>query len=370
VDLVLLVGPPGCVNDFLQRIGRGNRRSPRASVVCVYRAPIEEAIFRVLIQKAESGEMEEDRYFFRPSIVVQQLCSYIKQVQYGELDLEKAYELFLSPGGEPLLDRSQYNSIVQRLILKKYFMPTDRALLRPDVKWQDMYEQQAIYTNLPDPKRGSVDLIDDATGRRLGQSGWGPRPGSSILFGGKLHSVVRVVGRKIMVKPSRERRGTNSLDLHSAWPPLAHRLARAVAKEFGMLQWDAASVIAMAPEEVETEEEAKYTGRSLVFHCGGEAYGLVFGDLLEALYGVKVQGCNWLYLILRESLSPVETIRFSPEQVRAQVRRRWKQFERWFELGRFQDQLPIDVRISSVVDAFDTEEFLLAFSGRGLTWKI
>ena len=94
------------------------------------------------------------------------------------------------------------------------------------------------------------------------------------------------------------------------------------------------------------------------------------GDLLEALYGVKVEGCNWLYLILKEPLSPVEAIRFSHEQVRAQVRHRWKQFERWFELGRFQDQLPIDVRISSVVDAFDTEEFLLAFSGRGLTWKI
>ena len=38
--------------------------------------------------------------------------------------------------------------------------------------------------------------------------------------------------------------------------------------------------------------------------------------------------------------------------------------ESWFELGRFQDQLPLEVRRAVIAEAFDTPSFVAAFHGR------
>src|SRR5262249_14490806 len=43
VDLIVLIGPPEDPSAFLQRIGRGNRRTARTTVVCFYRTAVEQA---------------------------------------------------------------------------------------------------------------------------------------------------------------------------------------------------------------------------------------------------------------------------------------------------------------------------------------
>ena len=54
IHLVILAGPPLSVGSFLQRIGRGNRRTNRTSVVCFYRSPRERHLFNVLLDCAEA----------------------------------------------------------------------------------------------------------------------------------------------------------------------------------------------------------------------------------------------------------------------------------------------------------------------------
>jgi len=80
---------------------------------------------------------------------------------------------------------------------------------------------------------------------------------------------------------------------------------------------------------------------------------------------VELKDYNGLYLVVEGRL-PAERLSFSFEQVRARVSRRWNQFESWFALGRFQKDLPLEVRRASVIDAFNVEEFLRVFSERNV----
>ncbi|MEJ7713429.1 MAG: DEAD/DEAH box helicase [Pyrinomonadaceae bacterium] len=131
VDLIVLTSPPNSTGSFLQRIGRGNRRTSRTAVVCLYRTAREEALYRIFIRAAVAGEIEAEDYVFRPSVIIQQLCSYIKQTRFGEFDPESAYELFAAPDGTPLLGKSQYESIIEYLIRENFFFRLAAARCGP-----------------------------------------------------------------------------------------------------------------------------------------------------------------------------------------------------------------------------------------------
>jgi ATP-dependent helicase Lhr and Lhr-like helicase len=367
VDLIVLIGPPENTSAFLQRIGRGNRRTSRATVACFYRTAMERAIFQALIRAAEAGEIESDHYFFRPSVVVQQLCSYIKQTRLREIEPDSAYELFRSPEGTPLITRPLYDQIIEHLVAKGYFVPARGNSLRPGPAWQELHEHRAIYTNLTDAHPGSIDIVDEITGRKLGEVDWRTVRESTFLFGGRVRRAARLKGRRLIVRPVEEETETNAPRFRTPWRPLTDKLARAIAVELGVPR--PSSEIAMIVDK----DDGKSKGRSVssqgryetswVFHCAGDAYGIVLGDLLELSYRVKLKDYNGLYLMLEGRL-PAEPLSFSIEQVRARLNRRWNQFESWFDLGRFQSHLPLGVRRASVIEAFNVEEFLHTFSGR------
>jgi ATP-dependent Lhr-like helicase len=375
VDLVFLVGPPDSTSAFLQRIGRGNRRTSRTAVICLYRNAMERALFQVFIRTAQSGKIEplvSPR--FRPSVVVQQLCSYIKQTRLGEIDPDQAYELFVTPPGEPLIEKRSYNQIIEHLLIKQYFVPARGRALKPGPLWQELYEERAIYTNLPDPWRGTIDVIDEMTGRKLGEVERGVAPGATFLFDGQARRVTRRIGRKMFVREADEALA-DAPQLRTPWRPLSYALAQAVAIQLGLPCAGSPAELAMIPDEEPGEANADAAGTpgsslippsAWVFHCAGDAWGVVLGDLLEATYRVKVEDCSDLYLMVRGAL-PDEPLRFSAEQVFSSLRRRWQQFEGWFDLGRFQSQLPREVRRASVIETFDVTGFLRSLSGRKIT---
>jgi ATP-dependent helicase Lhr and Lhr-like helicase len=362
VDLVMLIGPPENTSAFLQRLGRGNRRAARAAVVCFYRDAIEEAMFQVFIRAARSGELETDHYFFRPSIVVQQLCSYIKQTRNGEILPDAAYELFATPAGGRLIAKTVYQEIIAHLIDKDYFAVLPNGALKPGARWQALYEHREIYTNLIDLQRHAIEVIDEMTGRKLGSIEWGARRGATFLFGGQARRATRTQGRKLVVRTAEEIAGAPAF--RSAWRPLSRELAKAVAVELGLPRTDSAAEIAVVRESLEITD-AEGLPRPLtvwVFHCAGDAYGFALGDLLENIYGVKISRQNSFCFLLEGKL-PAATLQLNAAQVRAQVLHRWKQSEKWFDLGCFHKELPATVRQESVLEAFDIDHFVRIFSG-------
>lgn len=80
VDLVMLYGPPGGWESFLQRIGRGNRRGGKCNVLCLatpdHTSLFFEALsFLAIISQVEKGRIEQPPAFEIYGAAVQQICS-------------------------------------------------------------------------------------------------------------------------------------------------------------------------------------------------------------------------------------------------------------------------------------------------------
>ena len=369
VDLILLLGPPGNLSAFLQRIGRGNRRTARTSVICCYRTETDWALFRVFLRATQSGDevTTPQPYFFRASIIVQQLFSYLKQTRLGKIEPDSAFELFSSLSGEPLIAKALYDQIIEHLSLKQFFLAAHNQTLRPGPAWNELYEQRAIYTNLPATKRGTIDVIDEETGRKIGAMEHHMEPGTAFIFGGQARQASHLIGRKLVVKATDNLVNAAAPRLRSPWRPMSPGLARAVAFELGAPRSANPHEIAMMSSGAEPDEETGEEGitTTWIFHCAGDAYGMLLGDLLEKNYQLRVEDYNDLYLAVQGEV-PSQALEFSSEQVRACLRRRWQKMESWFELGGFQSFLPIEARRSTVIAAFDVAGFVDCFAGKTL----
>ena len=361
VDLVVLIGAPREQDSFLQRIGRGNRRTARTAVLCCYRNSLERALFQVYLRAASEGiELDTTRhYFFRASVVIQQLCSYVKQNRLGELDPATAYELFATPNGEPLLPRADYDRILEHLIAQQFFVTGTSRALKPGAAWQELFEQRALYTNLADTSRRSVEIIEAETGRRLGEIERHLLPGEAMLFGGHAREATHQVGRKLMVRTIEADAEAQPPRLFTPWRPLSPALARAVAAELGVPCATNPDALAMTIDDDENDTT------TWLFHCAGDAYGLLLGDLLTARYRARVEDYSEVCVTFSGTL-PVGPTDFTEPQLHTLLRKRWRQLESWYALGRFQTLLPLDLRRAVVTEAFHLAGFVQTFHGRKL----
>ncbi|MFN0118987.1 MAG: DEAD/DEAH box helicase [Blastocatellia bacterium] len=391
VDLVTLLGAPNDTAAFLQRIGRGGRRTSRTSVICGWRNDREHALFRVFLRQAISGHAEipqaalpipHSSYFFRPSVVAQQLFSYVRQTRLGEIEPDTAYQLFVTPRGEALLPRARFDAILDHLQTQKYFEPSHSGrghALRPGPAWSELYEQRAIYTNLSETARKPIPVLDEQTGRQIGVLTRIVTPGAVFLFAGRARQAVRFARGCLIVRALDHGADRAATGLRAAWRPMTPELARALGHEMGApraaIASDMALLLETEPGDHDEDDEGEDddhdddgqdgAGGAWLFHCAGEAWGFVLGELLSAQFGVRVVDDNELYLSIRGTL-PLAPLEITAEQTEACLRRRWLRMESWYDQGRFQCLLPPEARCDSVIRAFQVERFLPWFAGRGI----
>jgi ATP-dependent Lhr-like helicase len=357
VDLIVLLGPPPDVASFLQRIGRGNRRTKRTNVACFYRNEREFALFRVFHSHAQRGEslLTNADAPFRPSVVAQQLFSYVKQTHTNEIEPRAAYELFQTPQGAPLLTWENYSAIVDKLLADRYFVSSFGTLLKPGEEWEKLYERREIYSNLGSAE--TVELVDEMTGRRLGFMEHTFAPGTAFLFGGQTRRATHQTGRKLFVKPT-----AGPAEKKPRWAtkprPLAPSLVRALALEMGLPVEDKVLPFVFLEDSEEDGEATEI--KAVLLHCAGRAYGLVLGDWLERSGACEVIHCDELSLTfdLKRTLPPLE---FSETEIAVCVQKRWQQFESGYAPGRWHKLLPHNVRSTYVVAAFQTGNFRAMF---------
>lgn len=361
VDLILLVGAPDNLSSFLQRIGRGNRRTKRTNVTCCYRNTTEEAMFRIFLRAATNSDKEtldllrsDNGLKFRPSVVVQQLCSYLKQTTHSELDPEHSYRLFATPTGEPLIDKNQYDKIVERLIEKDFFRPAMHGgkQLQAGEMWEKLYEERTLYSNMSGTNESTV-VIDNLTGRRVGYLDSRLPTGSTFLIGGQARRVTAVQGRKIFIKSEANAENIRVPHQKRRWQVKSAALTKALAVEFGFPIPDETG--AMPIVSVQTEPNAEK--RTLLFHCAGEVYGKAIGELLEREKNIPIIEHNEFYVEIAGEISAT-SLKFTEAETRRLLSSRWKSFETAFDFGRFQTDLPTDVRRACLIDAFKLSEFL------------
>lgn len=84
IETIVLAEPPYSINGFLQRIGRGNRRTGKCLVLAVHGDEQEKNILRALLFCAEKGVLDEVHEYDRPSVRFQQLLSIIwREIRTG-----------------------------------------------------------------------------------------------------------------------------------------------------------------------------------------------------------------------------------------------------------------------------------------------
>ncbi len=361
VDLILLLGAPNNLGSFLQRIGRGNRRTKRTNVACFYRTQTEAAIFQVYIQTAQNSDEEtmkllrnDSGLLFRPSVIVQQLCSYLKQTTHSELDPEHAYSLFATPIGKSLIDKNQYDKIVEHLIETGFFktaMQPSGKQLQAAERWQKLYEERTLYSNLTGANE-SPAVFDDMTGRLVGYLDARMPVGNTFLMGGHARRIIAFQGRKVLTRAEKNTENVRKAPQKWNWKVKSAALTKVLAVELGFPVADETGEIPLV--NIQTEAEAEK--RILLFHNSGEVYGKALGELLETEKNITVIDQNEFFIEISDEISEVD-LQFSDNEINRILIHRWKNFESAFDLGRFQTELPIEVRRDSVIKAFNLPNF-------------
>lgn len=360
VDLILLIGAPDNLGSFLQRVGRGNRRTKRTSVACFYRTPTEEAIFQVFIRAAKNSDAatvallcSDNGLAFRPSVIVQQLCSYLKQTTHSELDPEHAYELFKTTAGEPLIEKNQYDKIIARLIEKDFFRPAVHGgkQLQPGEIWEKLYETRTLYSNMTGTNENAI-VIDDMTGRLVGYLESRMPRGSTFLMGGHARRVTSAQGRKILTRAETGTRDIRKPYQKWNWRVRSTALTKALAIQLGFPVAHAREAIPLISIQMENDEEK----RVLLFHNAGEVYGKALSELLETEREILIIEYNEFFVEVSGVFDETD-LQFTDEEIHRLLNRRWRSFESAFDLGQFQTDLPSDIRCASVTAAFNLSEF-------------
>jgi ATP-dependent helicase Lhr and Lhr-like helicase len=361
IDVVLLIGSPNNLGSFLQRIGRGNRRTNQTNVACFYRNLTEEAVFKVFIRAAENSDANtinllrsDNNLRFYPSVVVQQLCSYLKQTTHRRIDPEHAYGLFQTPSGEPLIDKKDYDKIIEYLINKRFFQVVGHFgnQLQAAETWEKLDEERRIYGNMSGTSESAI-VVDNLTGRTLGFLDAKLPIGKTFLLDGKARKVTAIQGRKVLIDGGTKAEKFYQPRQKMVWRVKSAALTKELAREFGFPVADENDKLKV----VNVQNEELGETRRLLFHNAGEVFGKAIAELLETEKKVPVIEHNEFFVETIEEIE-AETLKFTELEINRMLYRSWKKFETAYDFGCFHTELPTDIRRNSVISAFGILEFI------------
>ena len=141
IDDVVLVGAPHNLTSFLQRIGRGGRRTNETHVLCMPKTPQEWARFESLIQLA-NGETQVETgaaYSFRLSTLVQQIFSLIKQNPTGSIRMGDVRRI-----APQEVTSATLRDIIGHLTAEKYLQPGRLGEWKADELLQELFDLHEI----------------------------------------------------------------------------------------------------------------------------------------------------------------------------------------------------------------------------------
>lgn len=198
IDLVCLDGPAPDVSSFLQRIGRGNRRSGNTRVMPFCESVQDFIIHSAQIEAARDGWLGDGAIGPEYTVIRQQIASYIYQSKKKKRSMKKLKELFNSN----LIDENAFEAIVNQMIrdgeLKEDRI--DGSVLKLGQYWLDKADEMGkIHSNI-DSQLG-MSVVDSASGRPIA-SGLIYNGGTGLSIGGKGFEICKWKNRTLEVKNS------------------------------------------------------------------------------------------------------------------------------------------------------------------------
>ncbi len=182
VDAVLLLDPPASVSSFLQRIGRGNRRSGVCRVLAVCAGPGRRAWMEHLVERARAGDLCADPVPFRPGVLAQQAISLCLQNRDRWVSAAALAER-LPPDVREDWPREDIEAILERLVEAGWLAPGRAGRRVPGEEAWRMFPRGRMHSVI-EAGTGEIDVVDDLTGEALGRIAPDP-PAGKIAFGGR-----------------------------------------------------------------------------------------------------------------------------------------------------------------------------------------
>jgi ATP-dependent helicase Lhr and Lhr-like helicase len=355
IDVVILIGPSGDVNSFGQQIGRGNRRSAVLRVACFYRTPLERLMFEALQAAWTAGIATDAPGEFRPSVVVQQIFSLIKQSPTGSVRLKMLMNLL-----DRLVTAADVRAIVGHLQRLDYLKEGRPGEWRPGERLSQLYDQQAstysdlsIYSNIRGQTARPVEVRDRYTHQTVASvdAEWLSRP-VLTLEGRSLH-VEWSDGEAMWVSAAYQEHNPAAFYYRGARKYLSFHLAQLLPARLGLSPQPAVWIA--------TDDGWCW------FHWLGDLYGQVLFGLLRPYVVVERGKLPGLCLLLHDDPATLSWPGWPAAQVRRHIEAQYQSLERILDLGPFQHLLPAALRRRIVVDQFDMSLFISATSSLRLS---
>jgi hypothetical protein len=400
IDDVVLIGPPPTLTSFLQRIGRGSRRRGAMQVLCLARSPLEEVRFRALLDLAEQppgrtmpgAPLDEDaggsigpspalrmlregrperlssrqdvlsrpahrgpssaeaarapaesglsHPSFRPSVLVQQAFSILKQSPTGGIrlaDLRRVAPIEVE-------DEALW-AILKELTNLGYLRAGRLGEWQPDSALDELADAHEIYSNIGADPRSAV-VVDAFSGRVIAQVERLRIKGETMLLGGQVLEVVWRDRYRLGVRRRMGDRADGELRFMIVPMAVSLEVSQAVARHLGL----APGQLCGLPHE---------QGMWL-YHFWGDLYGALLGAMLKAHLGFEedaeaVSRSNEHCLLLPDSLNALPA--WDEGLARQLLRRLLPQIEPYLALGRFHSLLPPDLAARAALAQCDLARF-------------
>lgn len=344
VDDVALLGAPPDLTAFLQRVGRGGRRAAQTQVLCMPRSPGEWARFEGLLTlaggqwQAPGGQWQSGAYLaapdpldlppyaFRPSVLVQQIFSLLKQSPTGSIRLADVRRI------APVeVTSAAIEQIVSHLAWSDYLQPGRMGEWRPGEKLQELIDQHEIYSNIGMEAMPAY-AIDAFTGKTIGQTERVYKKGTILLLGGKPMQVVWQDQNRFGLAPTASHVPPDDiLRFQKAYIAVPFLVTQVVA---GLLNIPPGHLITMAATE-----------GVWLFHFWGTIWGALLADML-LLHGLPAEYVNEYAIHLRRPLAQLPP--WSDQIAQQASRSAAAQFANRLEMGRFHGLLPESVAQAAV----------------------
>ncbi|MEZ4860895.1 MAG: DEAD/DEAH box helicase [Caldilineaceae bacterium] len=347
VDDVVLVGPPPTVASFLQRIGRGARRRAVTPVLCLPRSALEEARFFALLGLAQTdgaavahARAYAPTYHFRPSVLVQQIFSILKQSPTAGIRLADLRRVAPAEMNDEELRR-----ILSNLVHLDYLQPRRPGEWRSGPRLDELVDAHEIYSNIGAEPLATA-IVDAYSGRVLAQTNKVRIEGETLLMGGKVMKVVWRDRYRIGVRQERRAQPDESLRFQSAPFAVPLEVSQAVARR-----------LQLAPNELCLIHSDNGVW---LFHFWGDLYGTLLASMLQAQLAqpeapVIVTARNELCLQLPYALTRLPV--WQPDLAVNHLYRLLPRVEAMVDLGRFHNLLPPDIGEQTVVAQCDLPRF-------------
>jgi Lhr-like helicase len=337
VDDIVLLGAPTDLNSFLQRIGRGSRRISQSRVLCLPKSPSEWARFEALLtlsQNTENWTLNTEHYAFRPSVLIQQIFSFIKQSPSGSMRLTDLRRI-----APPEVTSEDIRKIVTQLSFGRYLQSGRLGEWKPDQELQELLDKHEIYTNIGGDV-GSLTAVDAHSGRTIAQTDTAYPPGTVILFGGKAMRVAWVDKYRFGLAAAEGAPIDAVLRFAKSAIAIPFNLTQAVARALELQ----VGQMTFLPQE-----------RGIVlFHFWGTVWGMLLAATLQE-HGFPCEFINEYALSIATPLPQLPL--YDEKLVQKAAKATADILATRLEMGRFHSLLPGDVAQSATLNQLNLPQF-------------